>query len=462
MTVSPRGNYLHAGVVLWLLVLILLAGCTRNAQIRTDLKDCPISSTGQSPPRCLVKNSIETYPTYSLSFVEFDDQGWLYDPAQMIRTMHRLEREARNNEVLLVVFVHGWRHNASFDDDNVKTFRETLKLLAKPSPLPSSEPPRKVFGVYVGWRGRSLQGSTPWELLSFYGRKTAADHVAKGSVRELFARLREFANHHKRKGADHKKVKFLIVGHSFGGLAVYSALSEFLMESAVASPEQDTKRFLTPFADLVVLVNPAFEAVRYEPLHQIARHRGYAPGQPPVFVSLTTDNDWATRYAFPFGRWINSLTQNERGDARQKEANKNTLGHVERYRTHRLTTCNETPRPGSETNALACGCGDWQGEQRPDQDNGAVDIANQDLVKERIKAKAFNDHWRDPGSGRLRPQWVRHFCGGLVLSQETGFENNHPETPFWNVYTDSSIINGHGGFNTSQFRDFLRQLLLEQ
>jgi hypothetical protein len=74
---------------------------------------------------------------------------------------------------------------------------------------------------------------------------------------------------------------------------------------------------VTPsFADLVLLVNPAIEAVRYLPVQALVEERQSAQGnvpQPPVFVCVTANNDWATGLAFPpwnlkawntFGNWF--------------------------------------------------------------------------------------------------------------------------------------------------------------
>jgi len=61
----------------------------------------------------------------------------------------------------------------------------------------------------------------------------------------------------------------IIVGHSFGGMVVYSALAQSLIEAASSiAPHVGTR-----FADLVLLVNPAFEAVRYLPIFDLLKER---------------------------------------------------------------------------------------------------------------------------------------------------------------------------------------------
>jgi hypothetical protein len=109
---------------------------------------------------------------------------------------------------------------------------------------------RPVIGIFVGWRGLSIYGA--WLTnLTFWNRKTAALRVALGSVRDLFGRLRQF-----RQRRD-KDSTLVVVGHSFGGLIVYSALVQSLVELALFS---EIDHIEPSFANLVLLVNPAFEA----------------------------------------------------------------------------------------------------------------------------------------------------------------------------------------------------------
>lgn len=120
--------------------------------------------------------------------------------------------------------------------------------------------------------------------------------------------------------------------------------------------------------DLVVLLNPAFEATRFEPLFQAAKDRlpvsgprwDYVAQQRPIFVAITSEADSATRVAFPIGRFVNSTVQHEGwtdqddpsnqqyAQRLEKVANNHTIGHMERYRTHRLTL-SATSQPSQKT-----------------------------------------------------------------------------------------------------------------
>ena len=71
----------------------------------------------------------------------------------------------------------------------------------------------------------------------------------------MFGRLRHYRNHRRKHGGSPLLV---IVGHSFGGLVVYSALEQSLIEAASVAADH----VVPSFADLVLLVNPAFTAMR--------------------------------------------------------------------------------------------------------------------------------------------------------------------------------------------------------
>ncbi|MGB5473423.1 MAG: hypothetical protein WBQ78_08090 [Gammaproteobacteria bacterium] len=233
---------------------------------------------------------------YYLSFVEFDDQGWFADREQMKALFALLEDlEKKDKEtgghILIQVYAHGWKHNASACDNNVLCFSRLLertdlaeknkavmrymlteipklteeerrelkeqtpedaakRLMLKKSysimqiqldisRMPPEEQkraldkikPRTVVGVYLGWRG--LPFDTALNNLSFWSRKDTAARVGSGGVFELLTRLKDYRDIRQRdESADTDKTQLVITGHSFGGLVIYSALSRALMERA--------------------------------------------------------------------------------------------------------------------------------------------------------------------------------------------------------------------------------------
>src|SRR5205809_6163622 len=85
--------------------LVTLSGCTRLQQYRTDLTPAGGDEKCQT---C----AIEQNPYYVLGFVEFDDQGWLWQRRQLNAVIERIAEEEKTRRLLIVTFVHGWKHNA--------------------------------------------------------------------------------------------------------------------------------------------------------------------------------------------------------------------------------------------------------------------------------------------------------------------------------------------------------------
>jgi hypothetical protein len=212
-----------------------------------------------------------------------------------------------SQDVIVIVFVHGWKHNARTNDENLQHFQNVLADTAnreKEASVDSGGSPRPVFEIFVGWRGMSLyDGLHTSENLTFWGRQAAGRRVAVGSVRELLGRVRQYREHRINESqgkAGNSQPLLVIVGHSFGGMIVFSALAQSLIEAASAPFDRVTPRF----ADLLLLINPAFEAGRYLPIYDLVVERrasGKSTIQPPIFACVTAKNDWATGLAFLLG-----------------------------------------------------------------------------------------------------------------------------------------------------------------
>ena len=320
---------------------------------------------------------------YHLSFVEFDDQGWFHDRKQMealfslLRGLELDEKKRKGSgHVLLLLYAHGWKHNASQCDDNVICFSRLLERIDILERKLNPAARRQVVGVYVGWRGLSLDAG-PLTNVTFWTRKSTAERVGRGGVAELLARLNNYRGN-RNPDRDGNKTQLVIAGHSFGGLVIYSAISHALMERAgrtirVAGQadcadvegRQRTVDGLTcydtatSFGDFVVLVNPAFEGSQYEPLFHIATNRCYRPNQWPVMITVTSSGDWATGIAFPLGRKAGTLLERARSDE-QENSIVRAVGHNERYETHKLEWLGPPTAFGDEPHLTQqerdCGC----------------------------------------------------------------------------------------------------------
>jgi hypothetical protein len=168
--------------------------------------------------------------------------------------------------------------------------------------------------------------STPLiKELSFWERKETA-HNSGETATEIFIKLKSALENKKSRGLN---TGLVIVGHSFGGALVYSAVKPLMMaqlnsDIGYLAPEEK-------IADLVVLLNPAFEATRVTELRSVFKEKNGAP----YLVVLTADNDMATGVAFRYGRLLSTLFDKYKDD-NQRRADRKTIGHYEPYFTHIL------------------------------------------------------------------------------------------------------------------------------
>jgi hypothetical protein len=282
----------------------ILIGCTPNEAYRTAR---PASCT---TPDCTnaPDTFIERQDGYDLAYVEFTERGNVFDRGRMKQVLEHVAAQARydpdNPEqgVFTIVFVHGWKHNARTDDGNVQSFRKLLRQvhdIANQNPMGS---PRKVIGVYVGWRGLSVD-LNPFTQATYWERKATAEQVAKGGVTELLLRL-------EREVVDDQRPNrnlYLVAGHSFGGAVVLSALNEIFLErvaAATAKKPDETCVRSRPFGHGVVLLNPAIEANEVFQLKELVAETCFVASQPRLMHVISSDADLATNKAFRIGQWL--------------------------------------------------------------------------------------------------------------------------------------------------------------
>ncbi len=321
-------------------LFLLFVGCTSNEQYRTSLTPCNPALAGTNS----TSTAIETNLDYKLGFVEFDDQGWFWATnqvkavEQMIQTEAGIGQTKNTNGIVIVLFVHGWKDNAAYDNAGVVTFRSILEQLNNAEQAQTNHPAREVVGVYAGWRGLSAE-LEPFKELSFWERKNTAHKVGGyGAMAQLLVELETLQQASNDSletnvlATNASRTELIIIGHSFGGAAVYTAISQIVTERYVDTVERGEP--LNPLGDQVILLNPAFEASRFYDLYQMAISTGqYPTNQRPVLSVFTSKGDWATHYAFPIGRFFSTMFENNR-DPQQKAANREAVGWFRPFITH--------------------------------------------------------------------------------------------------------------------------------
>ena len=82
-----------------------------------------------------------------MAIVEFDDQGRCYDRRQMDALAGWLDVVA-DRDVIIVVFVHGWKHDARSDDSNLTAFRDVLAQTVAQAAAEAGGAARGLFWVF--------------------------------------------------------------------------------------------------------------------------------------------------------------------------------------------------------------------------------------------------------------------------------------------------------------------------
>jgi pimeloyl-ACP methyl ester carboxylesterase len=466
----PKEENMKTSIPLWCAILAALAGCTfsvpyRNGNYIADASceksygDYDATLVSDSEPididesdRCW-NHSRERHRDYDLLFVEFDDQGWVQGAAEqsvpvgpdhlskLYATIEEIHKgvTANGEHLRLVLFVHGWQHNAQANDSNVHSFR---KLLREISVLENNT---RVVGIYIGWRGKSL--TIPYvNNVTFWERKNTAERVAQGGVQELLRWLDLLRDTGVNKNGE-RNVGMLTIGHSFGGLITFEALSGELLRNSVRFKRNEAKPkdpFMSRVGDLVVIVNPAFEGARYESLRSASRRLPKMErNQLPVVIVATSESDCATRVAFPLARGLNTVFESTTGE--EWWATVAAVGHNARYITHELSRC--------ESNDAACqkACGTPTGPTGVGAPNKFETEVSRDYAHmSEIAKKGFD-------AGKPKPS-RQYLCGGLDLRWT---EQAYPDhNPFWVVRTTKDIMKDHGDIFNPAMVAFVRQMYI--
>ncbi|HXI71065.1 MAG TPA: hypothetical protein VNN22_11985 [Verrucomicrobiae bacterium] len=343
-------------------ICILFTGCAPLHPYRTSEKPVQYDHYHEGDADVTAfTNIIEVATNYTLGFVEFDDQGWLYNrtnnQTQIETVVNRLTEESKTNGLLMVLFIHGWKHNASGDDSNVALFHNFLQKLAdieKLDAATNSRPTRRVAGIYVGWRGLSLE--TPIiNNLTFWTRKTTAEQVGHGEAIELLAKLEQLRNTSNRQNAGDiasnkvASTKLVSIGHSFGGDLLYCATAPILAERMIENYDDEGQmQAPKPMGDLVILINPAVEAARFETLERLSNTKTF-PVKTCTLAIFTSTSDDATGIAFPAGRWFSTLSKSYQADTDQWRANRIAIGHYEPFLNYELSALNTNAETSTTT-----------------------------------------------------------------------------------------------------------------
>ena len=295
-------------------------------------------------------SAIREHDRFKLAFVEFDDQGQFRANrnqtkgtpslgAKQWQTLQTHLGDAQNDYV--IVYIHGWRHDAAYGDGDVHKFRRMLAYargaLNTQCVSDQSYCDTRLTGVFLGWRGRSsLEPPKPRIGTTLFGLAALPTVWGRQSVSERLSGV-SFDGERAIAGSDMKTVleeldakisgqsRLMVVGQSMGG----NILARIMRERSInaledLAPDESGKEFEAPLGDLAVLINAASPAenwheiqlaermvdgiMRDENLISLRNDRcfqdrdpnckdqdklrahwsRFPPSQPPVYISLTS------------------------------------------------------------------------------------------------------------------------------------------------------------------------------
>jgi hypothetical protein len=280
--------------------------------------------------------------SYYLSFVEFQESGRLVEKGidgsvlahSQLEVLEDHLAKQKNNYVL--VFIHGWRHDARIGDDNVANARiyaaHAASALDYRCKTTGKDCDYTVTAVFVGWRGarvderaieafadrnlgflgqrvtklfKSVVGSFP-ALLTLFDRKPISERIAPSVI----ASLRHVDRLLKQRNAGASKAdRLIVIGHSLGGNILATGLNSAIIEQIRSHKPGEVLQ--SPLGNLVVLLNPAAEAWKWTSIQREMRLHVhfpenttdadpraktdagfFPPNQPPVYISITSAFSW--------------------------------------------------------------------------------------------------------------------------------------------------------------------------
>jgi len=430
----------------FVLVFLLMAGCAHDVQHRTvdevcerepsagDDQVCPKSTTWTTAPKAGIPGA-----NVDLHVVELTEQGqfWRLDYLQSV--IDRIHKRGDNQDIIL--FIHGWHHDAKASDKVLQDFHRRLVDLGQRNPT------RKTTGIYVGWRGETWL--TPVvNSLTFWARKNVSIEVGRGAFSELFQALRsEIQCTHSR---------LIAIGHSFGASVLFSATKNDVMRDLMHEAREGEVK-PDGIDQMIILVNPAIEATPFLPLRELtenlprylrqddkrtelssgkspkqAAHDLYEQPRRPILAVFSSQGDWATKYVFPFGRFFStslfeshqSLSRRNRWGEEEQHSewnlDRDALGNHKFFVTHQLVT-------GPQGYSAMC-------DARP-----------------RTSSSLFPDGPPEEG-------WRVTFPVSQTILEHT--KRSSAFSPVWVTTVDTKLIEDHSAIWDPRFSCFLQELVL--
>jgi hypothetical protein len=404
-----RRHWLLSVIVVSVVLTYLVPYATDRLEERADPRQNECRDEGRSDnPKRIPRPS---HPGGILK-VRLTDDGAFVDRCELSDVLYELNWNtpgvrppskpgATSLPKFVVLYIHGWKHRG--EDDDYDNFAGLIRRLANDS---SNADKKQVLGVYVDWNATSKVPPFNWfpfDNLTFWWKQRIADRIAQSGVTtKIISTISSVMSKGDSEGRhDPALNQFITVGHSFGARILFSATNQALIydtEKNHPASHGGSFRPISGIANMVILLNPAFEAARYTALDSFIRtQEHFNNDQLPLLLSVSSEDDWATQSFFPLGQWLDHF---------RSRPEITTLGNYREYQTHSLV----------REHSRACGSWTWN---RLSERFVANKLC---LVRDRVR---YND--------------------GIVQRRN----------PFLIARTDKSIISGHTDIWNPRFLDWL-------
>lgn len=417
-------------------IIFFLSSCSliatqdgeRNKEVAGE--ECTLETTTDCPNQVVFHSKDNTK---SLGVVEINEQGQYIDRSRAEKVFSMVEMAKEKS--LFVLFVHGWNHNAAETDENYKAFQRVIDTLYKNQ---SSQEKRNIVGLYVGWRGRVYPG---WlNFSTFWDRKNVSEEVGRGALKDFVLRT--------ERAIKVGQGTFILIGHSFGGSALFNAIEPIIISRFYLSLEH--KRPFNSVGDMVFLVNPAIEAMRFAQFRETIWREGlkdpsiFNNNMKPVFISMGGSDDFDTQFYFPIGRYPSTFFENHRDIALVKDItgrervrnevkmDRVSIGNYSPFYTHWINLVKDYDGKAD----LVDFCGKdrqwlWASIYSNNDQNywDTTHYKDRDLIYRLATRFVPSGTWKDKD-----------------LIDENRINTTWKTNPYWFVRASSNMIQGHNGF----------------
>lgn len=440
-----------------------LSGCAFKQPIRSRLHTESVCTRSTN-------NDCESEQFYSLNkhitigVLEIDDFGILLNKEGAEYILNHINTKMKdNNKPIINLYIHGWNHSGKSDDDDLKAFENANRAMLK-SQNASEENQREVIGIYISWRGQTLPTKAMNTAVTFWGRKAVSEEVGRGELTGFISRLENIVK--PEKNYDSKDNGTLIlVGHSFGASALYSAVQTELLNrfyESLARQEDNCNKIINcdqkiqGFGDMIILLNPAIQALRFTPLREAVFKSAnknkeiFKNNLHPNLIVIATDNDVPVRTLFPLGRKIaefknhhgnTPIYKGNKGDFQVVdlwELNTTAIGQYEPYFTHWMTVENKIDIGDNGLNLSKC-LGEDAGS--PNKVEWLSRLVEKNSQSEDIADNTYTKFLITNNTSSIPPSRKSKWIEDQGEKSNVSWKRN----PYWFVRVDKDFMNGHNG-----------------